>query len=80
MEISKIKIELYREKQHCQDLFNYFNEKATKIFLMNENLGKVIKENKRLKRFIEEIYYAISDSVFEFQKDLNLSKDNIGDI
>lgn len=47
---------------------------------MNENLGKVIKENKRLKRFIEEIYYAISDSVFEFQKDLNLSKDNIGDI
>ena len=47
---------------------------------MNENLSKVIKENKRLKRFIEEIYFAISDSVHDFKKDLDVSKDNLGDI
>lgn len=33
---------------------------------MNENLIKVLKENKKLKRFIEEIYHAISDSVYVF--------------
>jgi hypothetical protein len=37
---------------------------------MNENLSKVIKENKKLKRFIEEIYHAISDSVNDFRVDI----------
>lgn len=47
---------------------------------MNENLVKVIKENKKLKRFIEEIYHAISDSVYEFQTDLQFNSDNLNQI
>lgn len=80
IEIQKVKLELYREKQIVQDLFSYYNEKATKIFLMNENLAKVIKENKKLKRFIEEIYHSISDSVLSFQKDILESKESLGEI
>ena len=48
-----------REKQHCKKLFEYFNEKATEIHIMSENLSKIIRENKKLRRFIEELYLML---------------------
>lgn len=47
---------------------------------MNENLSKVIKENKKLKRFIEEIYHAISDSVNDFRVDIANNQENLSQI
>lgn len=54
------KILVLNNKKACEDLFVYFNQKATEIFLMNEKTNQIIAENRRLRRFIEQMFHELS--------------------
>ena len=64
------RIAVLRDKQHCEDLYNYFNKKSTDIFIMNEKLTKIVKENKKLRRFIEELFNLLKENVKISTQDL----------
>lgn len=42
-----------------EDLFFIFNQKATEIYLMAQKSFKVMVENKRLRRFIDETFHSL---------------------
>ena len=64
------RIAVLRDKQHCEDLYMYFNKKSTDIFIMNEKLTKIVKENKKLKRFIVELFKLLKENVKVSTEDL----------
>lgn len=53
------RLEVLRDKQHCEDLFFYFKEKSNKIYLMNAKLSKLIHENEQGRKIVWEFISLI---------------------
>lgn len=65
------KLRVLKDRKNCEELYAYFDLKATAIFLQSEKVAAVVGENKRLRRLAEEIFYMTSKENVEHSKALD---------
>lgn len=62
------KLRVLKDKRNCEELYVYFDQKATEIYLLNEKVAKLVGENKRLRRLAEELFYITNKENEENKK------------
>ena len=55
------RLKVLRQKQHCEELFSYFQEKSEQIVLMSARVGRLVNENEQYKILLKKMLFQLKD-------------------